>query len=68
MSFNPLPRPEINQANRKEDDKKKLLGFWTLSNVQYSEKLGNTMFRKLNMFPSSGEKGGTYSVGFLRES
>jgi hypothetical protein len=45
-----------------------LLGFWTFSIVRYSRKLENTTFRKLNLFPSSGEKGGyTYSVGPLRK-
>jgi hypothetical protein len=71
MSFNPLHRPEINQANRKDDDKKnvsELPGFWTLSIVRYSKKLENTTFRKLDLFPSSGERGGTYSVEFSRES
>jgi hypothetical protein len=33
-----------------------LLGFWTLSIVQYSKKLDNTMFWKLDLFPSSGEQ------------
>jgi hypothetical protein len=32
-----------------------LLSFWTLSIVQYSKKLKNTTFRKLDLFPSSGE-------------
>jgi hypothetical protein len=33
------------------------------------EKLKNTMFRKLDLFPFSGEWGGdTYSVGSLRKS
>jgi hypothetical protein len=42
--------------------------FWTFSIVLYSKK--NTKFRKLDLFPSSGEGGGedTYSVGPLRES
>jgi hypothetical protein len=31
-----------------------LLSFWTLSVVQYSKKLENTTFRKLDLFPSSG--------------
>jgi hypothetical protein len=31
--------------------------FWTLSIVQYSKKLENTMFRKLDLFPSSGQGG-----------
>jgi hypothetical protein len=41
----------------------KLLGVWTLSIVWYSKKLENTMFQKLDLFPSSGERGDTYSVG-----
>jgi hypothetical protein len=32
-----------------------LLDFWTLSIVRYSKKLENTTFRKLDLFPSSGE-------------
>jgi hypothetical protein len=36
-----------------------LLGFWTLSIVQYSNKVENTVFRKLVLFLSSGE-GGRY--------
>jgi hypothetical protein len=32
-----------------------LLSFWTLSIVQYSNKLENTTFRKLDLFPSSGQ-------------
>jgi hypothetical protein len=44
-----------------------LLGFWTLSIVQYSEKLENTI-RKLDLFPSSGEEGDTYSVGSLERA
>jgi hypothetical protein len=31
-------------------------------------KLENTTFRKLDLFPSSGEGGDTYSVGSLRKS
>jgi hypothetical protein len=30
-------------------------GFWTLSIFRYSEKIENTKFRKLNLFPSSDE-------------
>jgi hypothetical protein len=41
----------------------KLLGVWTLSIVWYSKKLENTTFQKLDLFPSSGERGDTYSVG-----
>jgi hypothetical protein len=32
------------------------------------KKRDNTAFRKLDLFPSSGEGGDTYSVGFLRKS
>jgi hypothetical protein len=32
-----------------------LLGFWTLSIVQYSKKAKNTTFRKLDLLRSSGE-------------
>jgi hypothetical protein len=35
-----------------------LLSFWTLFIVQYSKKLENTAFRKLDVFPSSGRGGG----------
>jgi hypothetical protein len=44
-----------------------VLGFWTFSS---SGILGNTAFRKLDLFPSSGEGGGedTYSVGPLRKN
>ena len=52
-----------------------LLGFWTLSIVQYSKKAKNTTFRKLDLLRSSGEakegEGGgdrTYSVGPLTKS
>jgi hypothetical protein len=36
-----------------------LLGFWTLSIVRYSRKIGDTTFRKLDLFPSSGKGGKT---------
>jgi hypothetical protein len=36
-----------------------LLGFWTLYIVWYSKKLENATFRKLDLFPSSGEGGET---------
>jgi hypothetical protein len=42
-----------------------LLGFWTLSIVQQSNKLSNTAIRKLDLFPSSDEGGDTYCVGSL---
>jgi hypothetical protein len=55
-----------------------LLGFWTFSVAWYSREhnvsetgiLEKTTFRKLDLFPSSGEGGGedTYSVGPLRKS
>jgi hypothetical protein len=35
--------------------------------VLYSKKIENTTFRKQDLFPSSGEGGGTYSVGSLRK-
>jgi hypothetical protein len=38
-----------------------LLSFWTLSIVQYSKKLENTTFWKLDLFPSSGRGGRTPS-------
>jgi hypothetical protein len=37
------------------------LSFWTLSIVQYSKKFENTTFRKLDLFPSSGQGGKTPS-------
>jgi hypothetical protein len=46
-----------------------LLGFSTLSIVQYSKKQKNTTFRKLDPFPSLGEEAGhTYSVRPIRKS
>jgi hypothetical protein len=40
-----------------------LLGFWFLSIGGYSKKTPeSTMFWKLDLFPSSGEGGDTYSV------
>jgi hypothetical protein len=39
-----------------------------LSIVQYSIKLENTRFEKLDLLLSSGEGGDTYSVGSLRKS
>jgi hypothetical protein len=39
-------------------DQNSYLGFWTW----YSKKLENTELRKLDLFPSSGEKVGTCSV------
>jgi hypothetical protein len=36
-----------------------LLGFWTLPIIRYSEGLKNTAFRKLDLFPPSGEGGKT---------
>jgi hypothetical protein len=38
-----------------------LLRFWTLSIFQYSKKLNNTTFRKLDLIPSSGQGGKTPS-------
>jgi hypothetical protein len=35
-----------------------LLGFWTLSTVRYSKKQRNTAFRKMDLFPSSGQGAG----------
>jgi hypothetical protein len=43
-----------------------LLGFWTLSIVRYSKNY-KTMFRKLDVFPPSGDRGDIYSVGSLRK-
>jgi hypothetical protein len=43
-----------------------LLGYRTLSTVRYSKTLQNTKFRVLDLFPSSGEGGDTYSVGSLK--
>jgi hypothetical protein len=37
--------------------------FLTLSISWYSKKVENTTLRKLDLFPSSGEWGDTYSVG-----
>jgi hypothetical protein len=44
--------------------------FFYFSIVRYSKRLVNTTFRKLDLFPSSGERGGedTYSVWPLRKS
>jgi hypothetical protein len=39
-----------------------------LSIVWCSEKLENTVFWKLDLFPSSGGRGDTYSVGSLRKT
>jgi hypothetical protein len=36
---------------------------WTSSIVQYSKELENPMFRKLDLFPSSGMNGETYFLG-----
>jgi hypothetical protein len=36
----------------------KLMGFWTVSIVRDSKRLETTMFRKLDLFPSSGAGGG----------
>jgi hypothetical protein len=41
--------------------------FGTLSIVRYSKNLENTTFRKLDLFPSSGEGRDTYSVGSRRK-
>jgi hypothetical protein len=44
-------------------------GFWTMTIVGYSKKIENTAFRKLDVFPSSGEgERETYSVGSLRKN
>jgi hypothetical protein len=43
-----------------------LLGFWTLSIVLYSRNKEKTTFRKLGLFPSSGEGADIYSGGSLR--
>jgi hypothetical protein len=46
-----------------------ILGFFNLSIVRYSSNyLDNTTFRKLDLFPSSGEEGDTYSVKSLRKN
>jgi hypothetical protein len=46
-----------------------LLGFWILSVVRYSKKtLKDTTFRKLDLFPSSDEGAGNYSVGSVTKS
>jgi hypothetical protein len=39
-----------------------LLGFWTLSIVRNAKKIDDTTFRKLDLFPSSGEGWETDSV------
>lgn len=36
-------------------DMLELLGSWTLSDVRFSKKLENLVFRKLDLFPSSDE-------------
>jgi hypothetical protein len=45
-----------------------LLSFWTLSIVQYSKKLKNTTFRKLDLFPSSGRGGTPNQLGPLERA
>jgi hypothetical protein len=46
-----------------------LLGFCTSSIVRYSKKQKSTTFRKLDLFPSSGEGAGdTNSVGPVRKN
>jgi hypothetical protein len=45
-----------------------LLSFWTFSIVRYSKNSRKATFQKLDLFPSSGEWGDTYSVGPLRKS
>jgi hypothetical protein len=42
-----------------------LLSFWTLSIVQYYKKLENATFRKLDLFPSSGQGGGEHLVSWV---
>jgi hypothetical protein len=37
------------------DDGVELMRLWTLSIVRYPKKLKNSMFRKLDLFPSSGD-------------
>jgi hypothetical protein len=57
----------ISYRNRPQVYSTGLLGFWTFPS---SGILENTTFRKLDLFPSSGEGVGedTYSVGPLRKS
>jgi hypothetical protein len=45
-----------------------LVGFFTLPITQYSKKLENTTFRKLDVFPFSREVGDIYSLGSLRKN
>jgi hypothetical protein len=48
-------------------DHSELIGFWTLSIVWYSKKLENTTFRKLDLFPSSGQgEGGWFLVSWVQ--
>jgi hypothetical protein len=63
--INRFPRQRINTQQQKNSE---FLGFWTLSIVQYFKK--HAMFRKVDLFPSSGEKMEecTYLVGPLRKS
>jgi hypothetical protein len=45
-----------------------LLGFGTFCIIQYSKKLENTLFHKLDLLLSSGEEGDTYYLGSLRKN
>jgi hypothetical protein len=56
-------QPEIWTQNSKE-----WLSFWNLSIVRFSKKLDDISFRKLGLFPFSGEGEDTYSVGSHRKS
>jgi hypothetical protein len=59
LSTGSYPKPEISTQN-----------YWNSELFPSSGILENTTFRKLDLFPSSGEGGGegTYSIGPLRKS
>jgi hypothetical protein len=46
----------------------KIVGFLDFVQRPVSEELENSMCRKLELFPSSGERGDTYFVGSFRKS
>jgi hypothetical protein len=60
---------ESNVRNTVTPNKQKLQNYWGFGLFPSSGILENTKFRKLDLFPSSGEGGGedTYSVGPLRK-
>jgi hypothetical protein len=55
MVFNKIK--QLIAIYQSQSRRSELLGFWTLSIIQYSKKLEKTTFRKLYLFPSSDEGG-----------